>query len=79
LLREYNFRNSSERQIECKAEAENLRQIKLRVQQELIEVQKIRGEIDEINAVIKKEFDVINQQSTEKRLFIVIFQQISGK
>jgi hypothetical protein len=45
----------------------------------LIEVLKIRRENDEINAVIKKEFDVINQQSTEKRLFIVIFQQISGK
>jgi hypothetical protein len=68
LLREYNFRNSSERQMECKTEAENIRQIKLQIQQELIEVQKIRGEIDEIKATIKSEFDAINQKSTEKLL-----------
>jgi hypothetical protein len=68
VLREYNFRNFSERQIECKIEAEKTRKIKLQIQQELVEVQKIRDELIEINAMIKKEFDAIKHQSNEKLL-----------
>ncbi len=68
LLREYNFRNFLERQIEYKKEVEKIGQIKLQIQKELTEIQKIRGEIDEMNAMIKKDFEAINNQSTEKRL-----------
>ncbi|MBI1267048.1 MAG: hypothetical protein GC193_06395 [Cryomorphaceae bacterium] len=52
LLRGYNVRSFSERQIEFESEIDETRRIKLQLQQELVEVKKIREEIESNNSTI---------------------------
>ncbi len=62
LLRGYNIRNFSERQIEFEKEIEETRKIKLQLQQELVEVKKIKEEIEENNSAIEEK----TEESTNK-------------
>lgn len=57
LLRGYNVRSFSERQIEFENEIEETRKIKLQLQQELVEVKEIRTEIDSNNSIIEEKVD----------------------
>jgi len=62
LLRSYNIRNISERQIEFEGEIEEVRKIKLQLQQELIDVGKIKNEIDENNTLIDEKVETSNKK-----------------
>lgn len=62
LLRSYNVRNFSERQIEFESEIEEILKIKLKLQQELIEVEKIKKEIETNNSDIDEKVE----SSTDK-------------
>lgn len=62
LLRSFNIRNTSERQIEFENEIEEVRKIKLQLQQELIDVGKIKAEIDENNISIDDKVETSNQK-----------------
>lgn len=62
LLRGYNIRGFSERQIEFENEIEETRKIKLQLQQELVEVKKIKELIDENNTAIE---DKVEESSTK--------------
>jgi hypothetical protein len=62
LLRSYNIRNSSERQIEFEKEIVNTLKIKLQLQDELVAVKKIKDEIEENNKSINEEFEVSNEK-----------------
>lgn len=62
LLRGYNIRSFSERQIEFENEIEETRKIKLQLQQELVEVKKIKESITESNTSIEEK----NEESTNK-------------
>jgi len=63
ILRGYNLRSFSERQIQFESEIEETRKIKLQLQQELIEVIKIKEEIDGNNSIIEE-----NVENTSNRL-----------
>ncbi|MGB2144142.1 MAG: hypothetical protein ACPHXZ_06775 [Flavobacteriaceae bacterium] len=62
LLRGYNLRSFSERQIEFENEIEETRKIKLQLQQEFVEVKKIKESIDENNTTIEEKVE----ESTNK-------------
>lgn len=65
LLRSYNVRSFSERQIEFENEIEETRKIKLQLQQELVEVKKIKEDIDENNSIIEEDIENSNTKLTE--------------
>lgn len=65
LLRGYNVRSFSERQIEFESEIEETRKIKLQLQQELVEVKKIREEIDNNNSTIDENVENTATKLTE--------------
>lgn len=66
LLRSYNVRNFSERQIEFENEIEETRKIKLLLQQELVEVKKLKESIEESNTTIEEKIE----ESTNKLIDI---------
>lgn len=57
LLRGYNVRNFSERQIEFENEIEETRKIKLQLQQELVEVKQLKESIEENNTTIEEKIE----------------------
>jgi len=57
LLRSFNVRNFSERQIEFETEVEETRKIKIQLQQELLDVKEIRKEIEENNSKIEEKVE----------------------
>ena len=65
LLRGYNVRSFSERQIEFESEIEETRKIKLQLQQELVEVKKIREEIESNNSTIDENVENTATKLTE--------------
>tara|TARA_B110000003_G_scaffold212977_1_gene211990 strand:- start:1788 stop:3119 length:1332 start_codon:yes stop_codon:yes gene_type:complete len=65
LLRSYNVRSFSERQIEFESEIEETRKIKLQLQQELVEVKKIREEIERNNSTIDENVENTATKLTE--------------
>lgn len=65
LLRGYNVRSFSERQIDFENEIEETRKIKLELQQELIEVKKIKETIDENNSTIDEKVEQSIMKLTE--------------
>jgi hypothetical protein len=64
LLRNYNVRNFSERQLQFESELEKVLKIKLQLQEELVEVNKIKNEIDESNSSVNETFDSSNEKLT---------------
>ena len=62
LLRSFNIRNTSDRQIEFESEIEEVRKIKLQLQQELIDVGNIKAEIDENNTTIDEKVETSNKK-----------------
>lgn len=65
LLRSYNVRSFSERQIEFENEIEETRKIKLQLQQELVEVKSIRSEIDTNTSTIDEYIEKTTNQIDE--------------
>ena len=65
LLRSYNIRSFSERQIEFETEIEETRKIKIQLQQELVEVKNIRTEIDTNNSTIDEKVEETTNKLTE--------------
>jgi hypothetical protein len=65
LLRGYNLRSFSERQIEFEKEIEETRKIKLQLQQELVEVKKIKESIEESNTTIEDKIEESTNKLTE--------------
>lgn len=65
LLRGYNVRSFSERQIEFENEIEETRKIKLQLQQELVEVNEIRTEIDSNNSTIEEKVEGVTTKLDE--------------
>lgn len=62
ILRSFNIRNTSERQTEFENEIEEVLKIKLQLQQELIDVKKIRTDIDKNNTSIDEKIETSNQK-----------------
>ncbi|MEE9430879.1 MAG: hypothetical protein V3V16_07570 [Melioribacteraceae bacterium] len=77
LLRGYNVRSFSERQLEFESELEETRKIKLQLQQQLVDVKKIKVEIDENNSAIdvKIEESVNTLTNIEKQLDEIIIKK----
>lgn len=65
ILRGYNVRSFSERQIEFESEIEETRRIKLQLQQELLEVKKIKEEINSNNSEIKENVENTSTKQAE--------------
>lgn len=65
LLRGYNLRSFSERQIEFESEIEETRKIKLQLQQELVEVKKIKESINENNTIVEEKIEESTNRLTE--------------
>tara|TARA_R110001632_G_scaffold218718_2_gene348044 strand:- start:1118 stop:2455 length:1338 start_codon:yes stop_codon:yes gene_type:complete len=65
LLRGFNVRSFSERQIEFESEIEETRKIKLELQQELAEVKKLKTEIEENNLSIETKAEESNEKLDE--------------
>jgi hypothetical protein len=65
LIRSYNIRGISERQIEFESEISNLTKIKLSLQEELNEVKKIKAEIEENNEAISEKIEASNEKLGE--------------
>lgn len=65
LLRGYNIRGFSERQIQFENEIEETRKIKLQLQQELVEVKKIKELIEENNTTIEEKVEESSTKLTE--------------
>lgn len=65
LVRNYNIRNISERQIEFEKEISNLTKLKLSLQEELNEVKKIKSEIEKENESLKEKVELSNEKLEE--------------
>jgi len=64
-MRAYNVRNISERQLEFEKEIEEVRKIKLQLQQVLVESKELNKSIDENNETIEQKLEVSNEKLTE--------------
>ncbi|TDB65295.1 AAA family ATPase [Arundinibacter roseus] len=65
LIRNYNIRGISDRQIEFENEISNLTKIKLSIQEELNEVKKIKTEIEKENESLKEKVESSNEKLKE--------------
>jgi len=65
LLRNYNIRSYSERQIQFEKEIEDVLKIKLQLQEELVAVSKIKEEINQNNSSINETFESSNENLTK--------------
>lgn len=65
LLRSFNVRYFSERQIEFESEIEEVRKIKLQLQQVLVDSKKLKDEIDESNTNIEEKLEISKEKLEE--------------
>lgn len=64
-IRAYNIRNISERQLEFEKEIEEVRKIKLQLQQLLVKSKEINDDINENSVSIEEEFETIKENFTK--------------
>ena len=65
LLRSYNVRNFSERQIEFEKEIEEVRKIKLQLQQVLVDSKELNQNIEDSNTTLDEKLDITKEKLTE--------------